>query len=112
MLKALKRRVLHYLLKKTWQITFPNDIVLSEDEKKQVRSDALLLKNSILFEVVQKKITDDAMVQLYQAKTDYDLIFPQAQIHTGHLVTEILDSIIEEAKAGKKKQIRKVPKLK
>lgn len=112
MLKTLKRCILHYLLKKTWRVTLPHDIVLSEDEKKKVRSDALLLQNSILLEVLQKKLVDDALAQLYQASTDYDLIFPQAQIHTANLINDLLRGIIEGAKDPHKKKLTKVPKLK
>lgn len=114
MLKHLKQRILFYLLKKTWRITFAHDIVLTEDEKKKVRSDALLLQNSILLEVLHKKLVDDALVQLYQAKVgvDEDIIFPQAQIHTANEITVILNRIIEGAKNPNAKKLTKVPKLK
>lgn len=92
--KHLKRRLLRWVVHNIWHGFSEYDIIVTETDRKRLREEALYLKNSLLLEYVQKRVTHVSMEKFADAMHPDELIFPKAQIHTvQNLIPKFIDEL-------------------
>jgi hypothetical protein len=100
-MKYLKRLLLRFALKHIWNATQQCDILFTEHEKSAILKEAKLFHEGLLLQYISQKLRQDANKNFYKANTNYDIIFPQAQIYTMNLIKDIVTELAVDPRAPK-----------
>jgi len=110
-MKYLKRLLLKLIIKHIWNGTQQCDILFTEHEKNAILKEAKLLNDGLLLQYISQKLRQDANKNFYKASTNYDIIFPQAQIYTINLIKDIVTELSTDPRAPKGVNYRTARKL-